>query len=242
MMRVKALLAAFAFVLVSLPAQAMNIEQITSPSGIHAWLVHEQSAPLVVLNYAFAGGSAQDPSGKSGAGELDSKTFHERLENHAIEMSFGVSRDYFRGTLRTLNEHRDEAVDLLHLALTAPRFDNAAIERVRGQVVAGLLRATTNPNSLASERWWQTAFPGHPYGRQPNGTLASVPNITAADMHDYVDRVFARNGLTITVVGDIDAKAAGVLIDRAFASLPKQNNLRPVPDATPRGLGRTIVV
>jgi len=254
MMRVKALLAAFAFVLVSLPAQAMNIEQITSPAGIHAWLVHEQSAPLVVLNYAFAGGSAQDPSGKSGAanlavdlldegaGELDSKTFHERLENHAIEMSFGVSRDYFRGTLRTLNEHRDEAVDLLHLALTAPRFDNAAIERVRGQVVAGLLRATTNPNSLASERWWQTAFPGHPYGRQPNGTLASVPNITAADMHDYVDRVFARNGLTITVVGDIDAKAAGVLIDRAFASLPEQNNLRPVPDATPRGLGRTIVV
>jgi len=251
---VKALFAAFAFLLVALPAQAMNIEQIVSPSGIHAWLVREQAAPLVVLNYAFAGGSTQDPAGKSGAanlainlldegaGGLDSKTFHERLENHAIELGFSVSRDYFRGTLRTLNEHRDEAADLLHLALSAPRFDNSAVERVRGQVAASLLRATTNPNSLASERWWQTAFPGHPYGREPGGTLASVPNITVADMRDYIGRVFARNGLTVTIVGDIDDKAAGALIDRAFASLPEQNNLRPVPDVTPQGLGKTIVI
>ena len=164
-------------------ASAMTIEKIVSPSGIEAWLVREHAVPLVALNYAFHGGSTQDEPDKAGtanlaadlldegAGDLDGKTFHERLENHAIELGFQVGRDDFHGSLRTLNEHRDEAFDLLRLALTAPRFDADAVERVRGQILASLRRDTTNPNSLASRRWWETAFPGHPYGRESKGTL-----------------------------------------------------------------------
>ena len=236
------------------PASAMTIEKIVSPSGIVAWLVREHSAPLVALNYAFHGGSAQDEADKSGtahlaadlldegAGDLDGKTFHARLENHAIELGFSVARDYFRGSLRTLNEHREEAFDLLHLALTAPRFDADALERVRGQTLASLRRESTNPNSLASRRWWETAFPGHPYGRESKGTLESVPRITANDLRDYVRRAFARDGLTISIVGDIDAMTAGALIDRAFAGLSAKGDRKPVAEASPRGLGRLIVI
>jgi zinc protease len=235
-------------------ASAMQIEKIVSPSGIEAWLVREQSAPLVALNFAFHGGSTQDEPEKSGtanlaadlldegAGELDGKTYHERLENHAIELGFQVVRDYFHGSLRTLNEHRDEAFDLLRLALSAPHFDADAIERVRGQVMSSLQRETTSPNSLASNRWWETAFPGHPYGRESKGMLETVPRITADDMRDYVRRAFARNELTISIVGDIDAKTAGALIDRAFAGLPAKNDLKLVANATPRGMGRRIVI
>jgi zinc protease len=144
--------------------------------------------------------------------------------------------------LRTLNEHRDEAFDLLRLALSAPRFEADAVERVRGQTLALVRRDSTNPNTLASNRWWETAFPGHPYGRESKGTLETVPHITADDMRDYVRRAFARDGLTISIVGDIDAKTAGALIDRAFAGLPAKNDLKPVADASPRGMGRLIVI
>jgi zinc protease len=235
-------------------ASAMKIEKIVSPSGIEAWLVREQSVPLVALNYAFHGGSSQDSADKAGtanlaadlldegAGDLDSKAYHERLENHAIELRFRVGRDYFHGSLRTLNEHREEAFDLLRLALTKPRFDAEAVERVRGQELASLRRETTNPNNLANRRWWQTAFPDHPYGREAKGSLVTVPRITADDMRDYVHRVFARDELTISIVGDIDAKTAGELIDRTFAGLPKKNHLKPVAQATAQGLGRRIVI
>lgn len=235
-------------------ARAMTIERIVSPGGIEAWLVQDKTGPLVALSYSFQGGSSQDTADKSGtanlaanmldegAGDLDSKTFHERLENHAIELGFQVGRDTFHGTLRTLTEHSEEAFDLLHLALTAPRFDADALDRVRGQVVSGLHRETTNPNSLASRRWWQIAFPDHPYGRDSKGTLDTVPAISADDLRDYVRRVFARKELQVAIVGDVDAKAAGTLIDRAFGSLPAANDLRPVATAVPRGLGRTIVI
>ncbi len=235
-------------------ASAMTIEKIVSPSGIHAWLVREHAVPLIALNYAFHGGASQDAAAKGGAaslaanlldegaGSLDSKAYHERLEAHAIELGFDVGRDYFRGSLRTLTEHQDEAFDLLHLALSKPRFDPDAIERVRGQVLAQLRRETTDPNNLASSRWWQTAFPGHPYGRESKGTLETVPRITADDLRAYVKQVFARNELTVSIVGDIDAATAGKLIDRAFGDLPKTNKLRPVPAASPTNLGQQIVI
>jgi zinc protease len=235
-------------------ASAMTIEKIVSPGGIEAWLVREKSLPLVTLNYAFHGGASQDDADKAGtanltadlldegAGELDGKTFHERLENRAIEMSFQVGRDYIYGSLRTLNDNRDEAFDLLRLALTNPRFDADAIDRIRGQTMATLQRDTTNPNDLASRRWWQTAFPDHPYGRESKGTLESVPRITAADLREYVRRVFARNELKVSIVGDVDAKTAGMLIDRAFGALSAKNDLKPIANATPTGLGKRIVI
>ena len=252
-------IASIAFALLALcaaqsGASAMTIEKIVSPSGIHAWLVREHAVPLVALNYAFHGGASQDDAAKTGtaslvsnlldegAGSLDSKAYHERLEDHAIELGFSVGRDYFRGSLRTLKEHSDEAFDLLNLALTKPRFDADAIERVRGQVLASLRRETTNPNDLASRRWWQTAFPNHPYGRERKGTLETVPRITAVDLRGYVKNVFARNELTVAIVGDIDADTAGKLIDRAFADLPMHNKLKAVPAASPTNLGQQIVI
>jgi zinc protease len=247
-------IAALAFLgLAATPAHAVTIEPIVSPSGIKAWLVREQATPLVALNFAFHGGASQDSDEKSGtanlvassidegAGDLDSKTFHEKLESSAIELRLQVGRDNFFGSLRTLNEYRDEAFDLLGLALTKPRFDADAVERVRAQILAGLRREQTSPNSLASRGWWQAAFPNHPYGRETSGSLQTVPRISGDDLRDYVRRVFAKNELTISIVGDVDALAAGRLIDRAFAPLPANDDLKPVAPANAQGLGRRIV-
>jgi zinc protease len=247
-------LAAFAFVAAASAASAMKIEKIVTPAGITAWLVREHTVPLISLNYAFRGGSSQDEADKSGtaslagnlldegAGSLDSEQYHDRLERHAISVGFQVGRDYFRGTLRTLTEHQDEAFDLLNLALTKPRFDANAVVRVRGQVMAGLRRQITNPNDVARLRWWRTAFPGHPYGRQTSGSLETVPRITVDDMRGYVRNVFARDGLTVSIVGNVDAKTAAKLVDRAFGNLPAKSHLKTVPQAVPVGLGKRIVM
>ena len=120
-MKLLTALCALMFAFVSLPAQAMTIEKIVSPAGIEAWLVRESATPLVAMAYSFRGGWAQDTEDKSGlanlaaslldegAGDLDSKAYHERLENHAIEVSFRVGRDYFSGSLRTLTDTHSPA-------------------------------------------------------------------------------------------------------------------------------------
>jgi zinc protease len=239
---------------VAVPAQAVPIERVISPGGLEAWLVRQETVPVISLEFAFAGGASQDPADKSGvanmvsalldegAGELDSRAFHERLEGKAIELRFRAGRDYFNGSLRTLHENRDDAAELLRLSLTAPRFETKDVERIRGQVLSGLQRDSTSPNAIASRRWWAAAFPGHPYGREVYGSLESAPGIGIDDLRAYVKRVLARDGLKIAIVGNLDAADAGALIDRMFGSLPAKADLQPVPMVNPRGIGQRIVV
>jgi len=233
---------------------ATTVERVVSPGGIEAWLVRERTVPLIAIDFAFRGGASQDPAEKAGvasmvsglldegAGDLDANTFHERLENKAIEFNVTASRDLLNGMVRTLVEHRDEAVELLRLALTSPRFDPEAVERIRNQTLALLRRESTSPNDIASRHWWAAAFEGHPYGQPTRGTLESVPGITADDLKAYVRRNLARDNLKIAIVGNIDAAEAGALVDRVFGALPAKADLTPVASANPQGLGRRIVV
>jgi len=249
-----ALLVVGALTAFPLSASATKIERIVSPGGITAWLVQEPTVPLIALDFAFRGGATQDPPEKAGvatmavalldegAGDIDSKSFHERVEAKAIEIGFTATRDYVSGSLRTLTENQDEAFDLLKLALTAPRFDAQDVERIREQTLSGLRRATTSPNELASQRWWATAFAGHPYARPPRGTLESVPAITVDDLKTFTRKVFARDNLKVAIVGNIDAATAGKLIDRVFGSLPDKGALAPVANASPQGLGQRIAI
>jgi zinc protease len=221
---------------------ATKIQHLISPGGIEAWFVQDSTVPLIAMEYAFSGGAAQDPADKSGvanlvadtmdegSGDLDSKAFHERLDRRAIELSFSATRDYYRGSLRMLKDNKEEAFDLLRMALTSAHFDNVDVERIRSQIISGLHRDTTNPNALAGRKFLELAFGDHAYGREPSGTLQSVPTITVADLKDYVRRVVAKDTLKIAVVGDVDPATLGKLLDQTFGSLPAKADLTPVAD------------
>lgn len=223
----------------------MKIEQVTSPGGIEAWLVENHDNPLIAMRFAFRGGSTQDPPGKDGlayfisammdegAGELDSVAFQEREQSLAMRMNFDASRDVMLGNVQTLSVNKDEVFDLVWLALTAPRFDQDAVERVRAQILAGLKFDENDPSTVASLAWDRLAFHNHPYGRPIKGTKASIAAISRDDLKDYVARVFARDKLVITVVGDIDAETLGKMLDHVFGDLPANSVLAPIADAEP---------
>ena len=247
-------IAAVAAVVSLTPANATNIERIVSPGGIEAWLVREPSIPLIAMNFAFKGGANQDPALKpgtanmvaslldEGAGDMDTTAFQQRVEELATEIRFSASRDQFYGSIRLLKDRQQPSFDLLRIALTAPRFEASAVERVRAQIVSGLRRESTNPNNISSKLWWRTAFPNHPYGRPSGGTLESLPLIQPEDLRAYHQRNLARDNLKIAVVGDIDATTLGPVLDRVFGGLPAKAQLEQIPQAMMTGVGRRIVV
>jgi len=248
-----AVAAVLAATVLAQPVHATNIERVTSPGGIEAWLVRDTSLPLIALNFSFLGGANEDPEGKAGtgymvssmldegAGPLDSRGFHQQLEENAVELRFSVTHDYFQGSIKLLRERQDQSFELLRLALNEAKFEDAATARVASQILAALRRETTDPGSIAGRTWWNTAFAGHPYARPNNGTLTSVPTITGQDQKDYARRVFTRAHLKVAAVGDIDAAGLGKVLDRVFGALPASGELRSVPNAAPREVGRRIV-
>ena len=243
----------FLLVNLSRPAHAMNIQSVKSPGGIEAWLVEEHSVPLMALKFAFEGGNAQDPAGKEGlanfitammdegAGDLKSSEFQERMEEIAMRMSFEDTKDQLYGSFETLTANRDKAVELLRLALNRPRFDADAVERIRGQLQAGLVYADRDPEKVAGKAFYATAFPGHPYGRPANGTQDSIKAITRDDLEGYRSRVFARSNIKVVAVGDIDAATLGQLLDTVFGGLASEARLSPVPKIEPKAGEQKIV-
>jgi zinc protease len=238
-----AIVVLLAAVLPATPSQAAaKIQHLISPGGIEAWFVQDATVPLIAMEYAFVGGASQDPADKpgvgnlvadlldEGSGNLDSKAYHEHLERRAIDLSFNVSRDNFRGSLRMLRDNKEEAFELLRTALTSPHFDKDDVERIRSQVMSELRRESSSPSALAGRKFLELAFGNHPYGRQASGTLDSVPTITVDDLKAYTHRVIAKNTLKIAVVGDIDPGTLGKLLDLTFGSLPASASLTPVPD------------
>ena len=221
---------------------AVKIERVISPGGITAWLVRDKLNPIISMTVLVRhAGSARDPRGKEGlarftaglldegAGKLGSLAFQRKLEDLSISLGFSARTDHLTITLRSLRRNREEAFGLLRMALTRPRFDDEPVTRVRAQIFTKLSRMASNPNSIASKRWWRTAFPGHDYGRPSDGTKKSVTAITKADMRAYVKNRIARGALVIGVTGDVSAQELKALLDKTFSGLSKKP--APAPSA-----------
>ncbi len=245
--------AAFAC-LAATAAQALEIERVTSPGGIEAWLIRDRTAPVLAIQASFPGGSSQDPAGKEGlaslmtglldegAGPHNSQAFKARLEDRSIELSADADRDYLTVGVRSLTDRSSEAIDMLALALTEPRFDATALERVRGQTLVQIQRDAENPRSIAWRTLWSSLFPGHAYSRRSQGTLESVKALTRDDMAAFHRAALARDGMKIGVVGDITADELKPLLDRAFGKLPAKAALAKVPEAASASPGTVTVV
>ena len=221
-------------VLLMLPmaAQAVTFQPVVSPNGVQAWLVEDHNNPIIDLELDFAGGAgleADKSQGLSslvadlldeGAGSLKSQEFHAKLEDMGISMSFASGQDGFHVHLKTQTVHADAAFELLHLALTQPRFDAEPIARVRSQALAELAQESQEPDAMASRAWSRLAFPHHPYGRQVDGESATIKGITRADLVAYVRTALAKDNLTIGAAGDVDTTRLGGIVDRVTAGLP----------------------
>lgn len=233
------------WLLLALPAWAVDIQRVQTPAGIEAWLVEDHTVPLIALNFSLQGGAAQDPEGQEGltrllsttldegAGDYTSAAFQARMEELAINIGFSTGKDHFYGSLRTLTATRDDAFDLLSLAVNKPRFDDDAVERMKAQLISQARQRAQSPDAVAGLTFVKTVLGNHPYARPTGGAEKSLAPLTPQDLARQHQRLFARSGLKIGVVGAIDAETLGPLLDKIFASLPETGDLTPIEDVVP---------
>ena len=237
----------------SAASAAVEVRKVVSNSGIVAWLVEDHSNPILSMSFGFRAGGSFDPAGKEGlaeltsilldegAGPMDALAFQKKLEKLSIGLNFEVGRDQFHGTLRTLSRNRDTAFETVGLALTEPRFDADAVERMRASLLSTHLRNSRRPRYLARRAFWAAAYAGHPYGRPVSGTAESIGAITRADLQGFVADNFTRDNLFVGVVGDVTPAQLAALLDKAFGGLPEKRKSRPVPATAPKLEGGIVV-
>ncbi len=237
----------------SVAVAEIEIQEVTSPGGIEAWLVEAHEIPMVALEIRLRGGANLDLPGKRGAtnlmvalleegsADMDAQAFQTEREALAASFGFDVYDDAFSLSATFLTETQDEAMALLRQALVEPRFDQDALDRVRAQVMSTIRSEEKDPNDIARAAFNAAAYGDHPYGSNINGTAESVEALTPQDMFDAHARVLTRADVYVGAVGDITAEDLGVLIDNLLADLPAEGP--DLPDHVEFGLegGVTVV-
>jgi zinc protease len=211
-----------------IPARAADIQNIDLGKNAEVWFTEDHTVPIIAFSIALPAGSAYDPAGKAGlasfaasmidegAGGLDSKAFHEALANRAISFRAAAERDYLVISVTTLKENAPEAMHLLQLALTRPRFEAEALTRVRAQITQSLQQEDVEPPRMAGRTFMRDFFGGHAYAHPVAGDIGSVSSVTAADLRSFVRGHWTKYGLKVAVAGDITAPALAKLLGDTF--------------------------
>ncbi|MCY4304304.1 MAG: pitrilysin family protein [Aestuariivita sp.] len=217
----------------------INIQPVESANGISAWLVEDHTIPFMALEVRFRGGTSLDmPESRGainlmtslldeGAGELDAQAFARKLEELAAIISFEATDDAVSVSAKFLSENRNEAVELLKLALTKPRFSPDEIDRVREAVLSGLRADQSDPDVIAANVFAEMAYGNHPYGSSGMGTIESVSAITRDQIVASHRSVFALDRVFVGAVGDITKGQLQELIDVLLSDLPLKGGQMP---------------
>ncbi len=220
-----------------------NIQVVTSPGGVTAWLVSEKFVPTIAMQVAWKGGATAEPAGKDGAGwmlaymmnegagSLDSQAFGTRMEE--LNMTFGcnVGDDWTSCSMSTLKDKSADAFEMARLALVELRFDVEPIERARRELNVTLEQEQADPGTLGSRALEGILMPGHPYARIP--THQTVAAITKPDLVALKNQLMTKDRILVTVVGDITADELKPQLDKMFGALPATSTLPPVADVVP---------
>jgi len=229
---IRATIAAFFCAVTAAQAQ-VQIEEVTSPGGITAWLVEDHSIPFVALDIRFEGGTALDrPDARGatflmtglleeGAEGMDAQAFAAREEELAARFSWDAYRDSVVINAEMLTETRAASVDLLRAAIVNPSFDEQAIDRVRGQVLSIIAGDAQDPEDIAPQRFNALAYGDHPYAIPGEGTAESVAALTRDDLVAAHQQLFTRDRVFVGAAGDITAEELGALLDTLLGDLPE---------------------
>ena len=209
----------------------LDIQQVTA--GNHsAWLIEDQSVPVVSIAWGWKGGAALDSDAHAGAlsmaaslllegaGPLDNVAFADALRDEAIGLGFDAQRDGFEGSLRALLPALPEAIRLANLAMRAPRLDPAAVQRVRARAVANARAQLETPRGQVGRAFWAGAFPAHPAGRPTNGSVETLSALPEDAIRTAIARQIRGEGLIIAAAGAITADELARALPALFDGLP----------------------
>ena len=234
--------------------KVLDIKEVTSATGIKAWLVEDHSLPIIAVSFAFKqAGSIQDSTEKQGlarllsntldegAGDLTSQEFQKALSDNSITLYFNSGRDNFGGTLKTLSRNQKKAFELLKLSLTQARFGADAVERMKQANISRIQSSKGNPDWINARLFNDVAFAGHPYALNSGGTITSLQNITPSDLKTRAQDWLTKDRLMIGVAGDIKEEDLSLILDNVFGGLPATGATNNTKEITLQNQGQTFI-
>lgn len=159
--------------------------------------------------YNFLTGVMQEGTKNYSAAELA-----QELESRGMSLTIApgvISMDMLSADL-------PKGLELLEEIITAPRFDDSEIEKVRAQLVAEIKNFWDTPRAFSKQLISETVYKGHPYSKNTVGTHESVQAITKKDLMNLHKELFSPDGARLAIVGDISEYDLKQIIEKYLGS------------------------
>lgn len=242
----------FSCLLWAVPANANHIpiKRWITKNGMTLLLVERHSLPTVQVEVLVKAGSVYDPEDKAGlafltAALLDEGTstrssiqIAEEIDFIGASLSASADTDDTSVSLKVLKKDIKLGFDLLSDILTHPVFPADDVERIRQQVLGGLIADKDEPGIVAEKAFDRLLFGAHPYHRPVEGMEETVPKIQRQDIVNFHSTYYRPNNTIMAIVGDLTQEEVEALVKQYMDRWEKKKipaiQIPKAPYPTPR--------
>lgn len=198
-------------------------------NGLTVLAYTQASLPLVSFAVVTRGGSATDPAGKGGltslayslldegAGGRDALALADAVADLGASLASGATQDRGLVGITGLSKNTEPMLALLADTVLRPALAAPDFERIKGQTLAGILRARGSPQGLAFEAVPAMIYGDkHPYGHPVQGLEATVQKLSLADAKSQLAQLLSPEQSVFIAVGDITLERATALAEQHF--------------------------
>jgi len=200
-------------------------------NGIPITYIQRKALPLTQVSIVFDAGDAADPVDQRGLSGLttallDEGTEHftgqqvaETKEKLGAQISAFAYADQTQVLLSALSPNLEPSLDLASEVARRPAFAPADIERIRGQVLAGLAQLLKTPQQVGARVMPAALFgANHPYGGGVGGDAAFVTKMSRDDLVGFQQRWLRPDNVKLFVVSDLPLAKIEAALESRFGN------------------------
>ena len=209
----------------------LPVHKTVLKNGIRLIVKENRSVPAVTVQVSFLGGVRFEKESNNGINyftavmltkgtkNLNSLEIAKKVEKMAASLSGFSGYNSLGLTFTFLNQHFEEAFELLTEVVRHPSFDKEEIEKRRRLILASIRQQEDDLGRLVFKLFRKTLYQEHPYGMDTLGTLDSIRKLTQRDLRKYYERIAVPENMVLTVVGDVDEKQVTLAAKKGLEDL-----------------------
>ncbi|MFS4491847.1 M16 family metallopeptidase [Maribacter sp. 2308TA10-17] len=194
-------------------------------NGMQVYGIENNEVPLVQFDITIPGGLLLDPNGKEGVSSLLSDLMMEGTATKTpaeLEEAIGLlgatigmysSNEELHIYGSCLAKNFEGSIALVKEILLEPRWDTKEFDRLKLALETELKGLEANPNAIASLVANRLIYGDqHKFSIPGSGTLASIKEITVADLKGYYEKLSPKNA-TLHIAGAISKDKTTAIVN-----------------------------
>jgi zinc protease len=165
-------------------------------------------------NFAF------DLATSGGTKKHNKEVFAAECEKIGTEISGGSTYDYGTLNMSCISLNWDKSWELFAEAVNTPAFDPKEFELLKGNLITAAKQGESNPDQHLTNIAMENVFKGRSYSKIPEGTPATLANITLKDIQDHYGKAICKARIFFVIVGNVKEEDVIAKVKATFGKLP----------------------